>query len=77
MLEDNGLTLADSNAILSYLASIYDPERVWHPTDPALATAVQRWLSAAAGPLVMGPAIARLLVIFNAKHDLSRAHVEP
>jgi len=74
VLEDNGLVLADSSAILVYLASAYDPERVWYPTDPAQCAAVQRWLSAAAGPLLTGPGYARLVGIFNAKHDLSRAH---
>lgn len=74
VIEDDGLVLADSNAILVYLASAYDPERRWYPTDPAGAAAVQRWLSVAAGPLLMGPAFARLIGIFNAKHDLDRTH---
>lgn len=74
VIEDQGLVLADSNAILVYLASTYDLERRWYPQDPAGAAAVQRWLSVAAGPLLMGPAFARLVGIFNAKHDLNHAH---
>lgn len=74
VLVDDGLVLADSNAILVYLASVYDPERRWYPTDPERAAAVQRWLSAAAGLLLMGPGYARFVGIFNAKHDLARAH---
>jgi glutathione S-transferase len=74
VIEDNGVAVADSNAILVYLASAYDKQRVWYPRDPAGAASVQRWLSIAAGPLVTGPAYARLVGIFNAKHDLSRAH---
>lgn len=74
VLEDGAVVIADSNAILVYLASAYDPERRWHPTDPVAAAAVQRWLSVAAGPLLMGPAFARLVGLFNAKHDLERAH---
>lgn len=73
VLEDDGLVLADSNAILVYLASVYDADWRWHPTDPERAAAIQRWLSAAAGPLLMGPGYARLVGIFNAKHDLARA----
>lgn len=74
VIEDRGIVIADSNAILVYLASRYDPERRWYPADPAGAAAVQRWLSASAGPLLMGPAFARLVGVFNAKHDLERAH---
>ena len=74
VLVDGDLVLADSNAILVYLASVHDPDGLWHPTDPAGAAAVQRWLSVAAGPLVNGPAHARLVGIFGAKHDLERAH---
>jgi glutathione S-transferase len=53
---DNEVVVADSNAILVYLASAYDKQRVWYPSDPAGEASVQRWLSIAAGPLVIGPA---------------------
>lgn len=68
------MILADSNAILVYLALAYDARRLWYPADPAGAASVQRWLSVAAGPLIVGPAYARLVGIFNAEHDLNRAH---
>lgn len=74
VLVADGLVLADSNAILVYLASVYDQDRRWYPVDPSRAAAVQCWLSVAAGPLLMGPGHARLVGIFNAKHDLARAH---
>lgn len=74
VLVDGGLVLADSNAILIYLAMMYDSQRRWYPTQPDQAAAVQRWLSVAAGPLLLGPAFARLVGIFNARHDLARAH---
>lgn len=73
VLVDDGRVLADSNAILVYLASAYDTERRWYPPSPAGAAAVQRWLSVAAGPLLLGPAHARLVGLFNARHDLARA----
>lgn len=73
VLDDNGLVLADSNAILVYLASAHDPDRAWYPVEPAKMAAVQRWLSVAAGPLLAGPGNARLVGIFNARHDLGRA----
>lgn len=74
VLADNDLVLADLNAILVYLALAYDPARNWYPVDAKRCAAVQRWLSIAAGPLVLGPGHARLAGIFNAKHDLARAH---
>lgn len=64
VIRDGGVTLADSNAILVYLASKYAEDR-WLPRDPANAAAVQRWLSVAAGPLAFGPAAARRAVVFK------------
>ena len=56
VIEDGEATLADSNAILVYLASRYDTSGRWLPRDPLGAAAVQRWLSVAAGQLANGPA---------------------
>lgn len=75
VLDDNGLVIADSRSILVHLASTYDPHHAWYPTNPAARATVDRWLSVAAGPLLAGPGRARLVGIFNAKHDLSRAQV--
>jgi glutathione S-transferase len=76
-LEDGELALADSDAILMYLAKAYGGSR-WQPASPAAAAAIQRWLSIAAGPLAFGPAAARAAVPFGAPHDLKvarwRAH---
>lgn len=73
VIEDDGFVLADSNAILTYLAIRYDPARHWYPADAFGAAQVQRWLSVAAGPLFSGPAVARLVGLFDAGHDLPRA----
>ena len=61
VLEDGGLVLADSNAILVYLVRRYAPGSAWLPDDPAGAAQVQRWLSIAAGEVMYGPAIARMI----------------
>ena len=45
VLEDGGSTIADSNAILVYLAKRYDDGNTWLPADPLLAAEVQRFLS--------------------------------
>jgi glutathione S-transferase len=72
VIQDGEVTLADSNAILVYLASKYDDGH-WLPRDPVAAAAVQRWLSVAAGPLAFGPATARLVTVFKAPVDAEAA----
>lgn len=69
VIEDGAITLADSNAILVYLATRYDPTGRWLPRDAAGAARVQRWLSVAAGPLAFGPALARVIRLFGSKID--------
>jgi glutathione S-transferase len=73
VIEDGDLTLADSNAILVYLATRYDAERRYLPNDLLAAANIQRWLSVAAGQLAMGPAAARLVKVFGAPLDHDRA----
>ncbi|WP_454676557.1 glutathione S-transferase family protein [Achromobacter marplatensis] len=77
VIDDNGVVVADSNAILVYLAKRYGGG-AWLPEDAAGAAQVQRWLSVAAGPLAGGPAAARLVTVFGASFDvdatLARAH---
>lgn len=60
VLQDGELVLADSNAILVYLAKRYAPGSGWLPDDPVEAAQVQRWLSLAAGEIAFGPAKARI-----------------
>jgi len=60
VLQDGELVLADSNAILVYLAKRYAPDSGWLPDDPVEAAQVQRWLSLAAGEIAFGPALARV-----------------
>ncbi len=73
VIEDGDVTLADSNAILVYLALRYDPQRRWLPADPLAAARVQQWLSAAAGQLASGPALARVIHLFGRKADTAPA----
>lgn len=77
VIDDDGMVLADSNAILVYLASKYGKGH-WLPTDPVGVARVQRWLSVAAGPLHAGPAAARLITVFgapyNAEEVIARSH---
>ncbi|MDL2407792.1 glutathione S-transferase [Rhizobium calliandrae] len=78
VLDDNGTIVADSTAILVYLAKKYR-QKSWLPDDAAGTAAVQRWLSVASGEIAYGPCAARLVTIFGAKFDadevIARAHV--
>ena len=74
VLEDGDLVLADSNAILVYLARRYDPNGPWLPGDAVEAAKVQRWLSISAGEVKYGPANARAVHLFGLKTDLADAH---
>jgi glutathione S-transferase len=75
VIEDGDLTLADSNAILVYLAGRYDQGGRWLPKDPAGMARVQRWLSIAAGQLLSGPGLARVEVVFKRPRDPRRLEV--
>jgi glutathione S-transferase len=68
VLEDNGVIIYDSNAILVYLAQKYDDGH-WLPDDPVGAANTQQWLSSAAGPIAYGPATARLITVFGADYN--------
>jgi glutathione S-transferase len=68
VIEDEGQVVADSNAILVYLALRYAPAS-WYPRDALGAARVQRWLSVAAGPLAYGPARARVIQLFGLDRD--------
>jgi glutathione S-transferase len=73
VLEDGEVVIADSNAILVYLASRYDEGGSWLPREPVAAARVQQWLSVAAGPLHAGPGAARLVAQFKFPLDGERA----
>jgi glutathione S-transferase len=72
VIQDGDLVLADSNAILVYLATKYGDES-WLPRVPEQAAQVQRFLSIAAGEVAKGPATARLIKLFGVPLDLSAA----
>jgi glutathione S-transferase len=72
LLEDEGHHIADSNAILVYLARRYG-DASWLPHDALGAAAVQRWLSVAAGEIASGPATARIIQLFQRPQDPSEA----
>lgn len=72
VLIDGEVTLADSQAILVYLARRY-AEASWLPQDAVTQAQITRWLSIAANEIQHGPATARLIVVFGAKLDAELA----
>jgi glutathione S-transferase len=73
VLHDGDLVLADSNAILVYLAKRHGAGQNWMPEDPVGAALVQRWLSIAAGEVAYGPNVARLIVARGMPGDRDKA----
>jgi len=77
VLDDEGTVIADSNAILVYVARKLG-RTDWLPDDAKGEAAVQRWLSVAAGELAYGPCAARLITVFGASFRadevIGRAH---
>jgi glutathione S-transferase len=77
VLVDGDTVIADSNAILVYIARKLG-KTDWYPQTPVDEAAVQRWLSVSAGQIAFGPAAARLITVFGAKYNpeevIARAH---
>jgi glutathione S-transferase len=77
VLDDDGVIVPDSNAIMVYLAKKFG-RTDWLPETPREAAAVQRWLSAAAGELYRGPCSARMFTVWGDDLDadlaIRRAH---
>ena len=68
-IDDNGFTLSDSNAIITYLDKKYNDGYDWFPQEPTKFAEVQRWLSVAAGEIAYGPCAVRLVKVFGADLD--------
>ncbi|MDE1917492.1 MAG: glutathione S-transferase [Sphingomonadales bacterium] len=77
VLVDGEKVIADSNAILVYLARISDAPH-WLPDDLPTEVEIQRWLSVAAGKIAYGACAARLITVFDAPfvpaEVIGRAH---
>lgn len=77
VLDDDGQIIADSLAILVYIARKIGPSH-WLPSDPYQEAQVQRWLSVAAGKIAYGACAARLVTVFGASFNpeevITRAH---
>lgn len=68
-IDDNGTTLSDSNAIITYLVEKYGEDYNWAGETPEEKAEIQRWLSVAAGEIAGGPCAARLVTLFGVPFD--------
>src|SRR5690606_41727706 len=68
VLDDDGIMVADSLAILVYIARKVGPSH-WLPTEPAEEAQVQRWLSVTAGKIAYGVCSARPITECGAPHN--------
>lgn len=77
VLDDNGVVIADSSAILVYLSRKYG-RTDWLPEGALEAARIQKWLAVAAGEIAYGPCAARLVTVFGADFRtdevIARAH---
>ncbi len=72
-LDDDGVVVRDSQAILVYLAAKYGGEKWLAKSDPAALGHVCEWLSFCANEMLNGCAVARALVLFNRPGDVEAA----
>jgi len=73
VLEDQGERIADSMAILIYLAKRYAPQ--WLPEEPLALSRVMEWLAVAADELQYGAAQARRIHTLGLPGDLTQAQM--
>ncbi len=73
VLEDQGVRIADSMAILIYLARCYAPK--WLPEEPIVMARIMEWLAVAADELQYGAAQARRIKKLGASGDLTCAQM--
>ena len=61
VLDDDGVIIRDSQAVIVYLAAKYDKARTWYPADPRGMAEVQQWLAYANNEILNKLAAARAI----------------
>lgn len=72
VLDDGGVVIRDSQAILVYLAGTYG-DTTWWPADARGQGEIVQWLAFAANEMWLGPAVARAIIKFKRDGDLATA----
>jgi glutathione S-transferase len=75
VLDDDGVVLRDSQAIVVYLARKFGGE-AWLPSGARELAQVMQWVSTAANDVARGPNDARLHDLFGYKLDVGRARAQ-
>ena len=70
VLDDDGVIIRDSSAIVVYLAARYDRARTWYPDDAKGMAEVQQWLAYASNEILNSLAAARAIGIGMRPGDL-------
>lgn len=73
VLEDSGVIIRDSQAILVYLASQYGTEQWWPKNNAVHIAQLTAWLSTAANEVTHGPARLRAHYLFGRQIESSQA----
>lgn len=73
VLVDGDVVIRDSAAALVYLATKYDADRTWLPTDAETAAHIQEWLITGAKEVYDGPFACRLVKLIGAPFDYDAA----
>ncbi len=73
VLADDSITLRDSAAILVYLATKYDRDRVLFPEDINLQAQIQQWLATSVNEISNGPAALRAIKVLGSLADVETA----
>jgi glutathione S-transferase len=72
-LDDDGMVLWGSTAILTYVALRHDPARQWMPQEPRRAAEVMQWLELAQNEVRSGLFMTRAISRFGYQGDLATA----
>ena len=73
VLDDDGVVIRDSAAVLIYLAAKYDKARTWYPADPRGMAEVQQWLAYANNEILNKLALARAIGVGLRPGNLAEA----
>lgn len=75
VLEDDGITIWDSQAILTYLARQYGGEQ-WLPLETRVLTRIQQWLAVSENELLYGLARARAVLRLGRSFNLEECQAQ-
>jgi len=76
VIDDDGVIIRDSAAVLVYLAAKYDASRTWYPADAKGMAEVQQWLAYANNEILNNLALVRSIGLGIRQGNLAEAQVK-